>query len=150
MRAQDEIVSRRDAVAITAGRFRTFRASWIAALPTPPPPLIWLAKALVSRGRAGWVFDHYRRKNRKALRTYDQNPNILSRLDLEPIVQRLIRCRKCQPIARRLHEIQHFWLESASEFADELILCIAALPSGGSYVGDVVTGFEPLAVWPGL
>jgi hypothetical protein len=40
MRLQESTVSSRDAVATTAGRLRTLRASWMAALPTPPPPLI--------------------------------------------------------------------------------------------------------------
>lgn len=52
MRLQESIVSCRDAVATTAGRFRTFRASWIAALPTPPPPLIWFVKREVSGYKA--------------------------------------------------------------------------------------------------
>lgn len=37
----DSIVSSRDAVATTTGSFRAFLANWMAALPTPPPPLIY-------------------------------------------------------------------------------------------------------------
>jgi hypothetical protein len=47
-RLQESIVSLREAVAMTAGRLSTLRDSWIAALPTPPPPLICLARTCVS------------------------------------------------------------------------------------------------------
>lgn len=65
-------------------------------------------------------------------------------------MKRLVRRRKRQPIARRLHEIQRLGLKSASELANELVLCIAALPGRSSDVGNVVTSFEPLTVWSGF
>jgi len=71
---------------------------------------------------------------KQELATYDQYPNILTLLDLKPIMQRLPGRPERQPITRRLDKIQRLRFESAAELVDELVLCIAALASRRSDV----------------
>jgi hypothetical protein len=61
-------------------------------------------------------------------------------------MKRLVGRSEGQTKARRLDEIERLWLVSAAELADKLILCIAALASGGTNVGDVVAWLVEFAV----
>jgi hypothetical protein len=61
-------------------------------------------------------------------------------------MERLVGSPKSQTKARRLDEIERLRLVSAAELADELVLCIAALASRGTDVGDVVAWLVEFAV----
>jgi hypothetical protein len=61
-------------------------------------------------------------------------------------MERLVGSPKSQTKARRLDEIERLRLVSAADLADELVLCIAALASRVTDVGDVVAWLVEFAV----
>lgn len=70
--------------------------------------------------------------------TYNQYPDILTRLDLQPVMKRLVGCAEGQTKARRLDEIERLRFASAAHFTDKLVLRVASLASRVSNVGDVI------------
>lgn len=78
--------------------------------------------------------------------TYNQYSDVLAWLDLKPIMKRLVGLSESQTKACCLDEIERLRLVSAAELANELILCIAALASRGTNIGDVVAWLVEFAV----
>ena len=78
--------------------------------------------------------------------TYDEYSNVLIGFDLKSVVQGLIGGSKSQSNARCFDEVERLGFVRALEFADELVLCIAALASCRSNPRDIIAGLEEFAV----